>query len=178
LNGYGDLQHTVDEAVRANVRAVAERLTELVDRTDPEVVFVCGEIRSRNDVLSALPRRVARRATTLHGGAHGHRIDEREAGGRLDAEFERRRVDETAEILDRYTGERARASGLAVEGLASVCAVLREGCVDTLIVVDLADTTVVTGQSRTTVAPDADTLSMLGQPAESRGPTRRCRSWR
>lgn len=164
-NGYGDLQHTVDEAVRTNVRAIADRLIGLVDRTDPEVVFVCGESRSRSDVLSELPRRAMRRVATLPAGAYGRRIDEQEARDRLDAELERRRVAETADILDSYVRERARLSGLAVEGLDSVCAALREGCVDTLIIGDLADTTVVTGQSRTVIAPDADTLSSLGQPA-------------
>ena len=46
-----------------------------------------------------------------------------------------------------------------------MCAVLREGDVDTLIVADLRDATVVTGENRTTVAPDADVLSELGEAA-------------
>ncbi len=164
-NGYGDHQRSTEEAVRMNVRATADRLTELVDKTDAQVVFVCGETRSRSDVVSALPRRVARRVSPWHGGALGHRIDEDEAREHLDGEFERRRVDEAAEVADLYIGERGRQSGLAVEGLVAVCAALREGCVDTLIVGDLAEATVMTGQSRTTVAPDADSLSDLGQPA-------------
>lgn len=163
-NGYGDYQRSAEEAVRMNVRATADRLTELVDKTDAEVVFVCGETRSRSDVVSALPRRVARRVSPWHGGALGHRIGEDEARDHLDDEFARRRADEAAEVADLYAGERGRRSGLAVEGIAAVCAALREGCVDTLIVGDLADTTVMTGQSRTTVAPDADVLSALGEP--------------
>ena len=163
-NGYGDHQRSAEEAVRMNVRATADRLTELVDKTDAQVVFVCGEIRSRSDVVSALPRRVARRVSPWHGGALGHRIDEAEARDHLDREFERRRADEAAEVTDLYIGERGRHSGLAVEGIAAVCGALREGCVDTLIVGDLADATVVTAQSRTTIAPDADALSDLGEP--------------
>ena len=62
-NGYGDFQRTTEEAIRMNVRAIADRLTELADQTDPEVVFVCGETRSRSDVFAALPRRVARRVS-------------------------------------------------------------------------------------------------------------------
>ncbi|RDH78178.1 hypothetical protein DVS77_12595 [Mycolicibacterium moriokaense] len=163
-NGYDDHQRSAEEAVRMNVRATADRLTELVDKTDAQVVFVCGETRSRSDVVSALPRRVARRVSPWHGGALGHRINEAEARDHLDGEFERRRAAEVAEVADLYLGERGRRSGLAVEGLAAVCAALREGCVDTLIVGDLADATVVTGQSRTTITPDADTLSDLGEP--------------
>lgn len=164
-NGYGDYQRSTEEAVRMNVRATAERIIELVDKTDAEVVFVCGETRSRSDVVAALPRRVARRVSPWHGGALGHRIDEAEARDHLDDEFERRRSEEAAEVADLYTGERGRRSGLAVEGLAAVCAALREGCVATLIVGKVADATVVAGQSRTTIAPDADTLSDLGEPA-------------
>ncbi|MGZ6780673.1 MAG: Rv2629 family ribosome hibernation factor, partial [Mycobacterium sp.] len=163
--GFNDHQRSTEEAVRMNVRATAERLTELVDKTDAEVVFVCGETRSRSDVVSALPRRVARRVSPWPGGALGRRIGENEARDHLDGEFQRRRANETVEIAETYLGERGRQSGLAVEGLAAVTAALREGCVDTLIVGDLADTTVVTGQSRITVAPDADTLSALGEPA-------------
>ena len=52
-------QPRVEEAIRKNVRAVADKLTELVRDTSPEVVFVAGEVRSRTDVVSALPERVA-----------------------------------------------------------------------------------------------------------------------
>ncbi|MFY9917606.1 MAG: hypothetical protein WAL26_04315, partial [Mycobacterium sp.] len=70
-----------------------------------------------------------------------------------------------ADVADRFGSEIERASGVAAEGLAAVCAVLREGDVDTLIVADLRDATVVTGENRTMVAPDADVLSELGEPA-------------
>lgn len=62
-SGYGDFQRTTEEAVRMNVRAVAHRLTELIDETGAEVVFVCGEVRSRSDVVTVLPARVAARVS-------------------------------------------------------------------------------------------------------------------
>lgn len=46
-----------------------------------------------------------------------------------------------------------------------MCAALRAGGVDTLIVGDLEDATVVTGKDRLTVAPSADVLSELGEAA-------------
>ena len=165
FRGYGDHQRTTEEAVRMNVRAVADRLTELVDETDAEVVFVCGETRSRSDVFATLPRRVARRVSTWRGGSYGHRVGEDEARDHLEAEFERLRHNEIDEIAHRYLNERGRGSGLAAEGIAAVCAVLREGEVGTLIVGDLGAATVVTGESRTMVAPSADVLSELGEPA-------------
>ena len=42
-----------------NCRAVADDLTRLVDKADPEVVFLCGQVRSRADVIAELPERVA-----------------------------------------------------------------------------------------------------------------------
>ena len=44
-----------------------------------------------------------------------------------------------------------------------VCSELREGAVETLIVADLADATMVTGEGRTAIALDADALSELGE---------------
>lgn len=157
------LQPTVEEAIRKNVRAVAERLTELVDQTGAEVVFVSGEVRSRTDVVSAVPERVAARVSQLHAGARTSRVEEHEVRGLIDAEFERRRHAEIADVAERFQTETGRQSGLAAEGLPAVCAALRAGEVDALIVGDLGDATVVTGEALTTIAPDADVLSELGE---------------
>jgi hypothetical protein len=164
-SGYGDFQHTTEEAIRMNVRAVADRLTELVDKTDPEVVFVCGEVRGRTDVVSALPERAAARVCQLHAGALGARIGEDEISDLIDAEFERRRRAERADVAQRFQTENGRRSGLAAEGLAAVCAALRARDVDTLIVGELGDATVVTGEDRTAVAPNTDVLSEFGDAA-------------
>lgn len=69
-------------------------------------------------------------------------------------------------IADRFEAQIGRGSGLAAEGLAAVCAALRDGNVDTLIVGELGDATVVTGHALTTLAPDADALSELGEPVQ------------
>ncbi|BBZ35022.1 hypothetical protein MCNF_36270 [Mycolicibacterium confluentis] len=160
---YGDRQHTTDEAVRTNVRAVAARIVELADQTGPEVVFVCGTVRSRGDVVSELPKRVAERVCQLGAGALGHRVRESEVAGLIDDDYQRRRVAEGAEIIDRVWAEKGRGSELLAEGIRQVCTALRSGYVDTLVIGDLADATVLTGDGRTTVAPDADTLSELGE---------------
>lgn len=147
-----------------NVRAVAHRLTELTDTTNPAVVFVCGEVRSRSAVLSELPQRVGSRVSQLHAGANGHRVSEDEMVDEVEAEFARLRDREIDDAVARYVAERGRGSGRAVEGMAAVCASLREGDVDTLIVGELADATVVVSECSATVAPDADVLSELGEP--------------
>jgi hypothetical protein len=158
------MQHTTEEAVRMNCRAIADNLTHLVDEADPEVVFVSGEVRSRAGVLAELPKRVTQRVTQLH--AEGHRGDVNYAEiFRLTApEFARRHDVEMAEIAERFDAEIGRGSGLAAGGVAAVCAALREGDVETLIVGELGDSTVVTGAALTAVAPDADVLSDFGEP--------------
>ena len=135
------------------------RLTRLVDEADPEVVFLCGEVRSRTDVVAELPERVAQRVSQLHAGTRKSGIDEEEVRHLTAAEFARRRGIEMTDIADRFEAEIGRGSGLAAEGLAAVCAALRDGDVDTLIIGQLGDATVVTGNALTTVAPDADVLS-------------------
>jgi hypothetical protein len=165
-NGYGDFQRTTEEAIRMNCREVADQLTRLVDEADPEVVFLCGEVRSRTDVVAELPERVTKRVSQLHAGARKSGIDSEEIRDLTSAEFARRRGVEMTDIADRFEAETGRGSGLAAEGLAAVCAALRDGDVDTLIVGQLGDATVLTGNSLTTVAPDADMLSELGEPVE------------
>jgi stalled ribosome rescue protein Dom34 len=162
-NGYGDQQHSAEEAIRMNVRAVADRITELVDRAGAELVFVSGEVRSRTDVCAALPERVRERVIQLHAGARGHRGREEEVSDRIDEAFRQSRQSAATDVATRFTSEMKRHSGFAAEGLEAVCAELREGAVETLIVTDLGDETVVTGEKRTTIAPDADALSELGE---------------
>ncbi|KAA1249849.1 hypothetical protein F0Q45_12870 [Mycobacterium simiae] len=166
-NGYGDFQHTTEEAIRMNCRAVADHLTRLVDQADPEVVFVCGEVRSRSDLVSALPQRAAQRVSQLPAGARGARnggLGDDEIRELTEAEFNRQRCAEIDDVMRRFEAEMGRGSGLAAEGVAAVCAALRDGDVDTLIVGNLGDATVVTGAALTTVAPNADVLSELGEP--------------
>lgn len=165
-SGYGDFQRTTDEAIRMNVRAVVDHLTAVVDETDPEVVFLGGEMRSRTAVLSALPLRVAERVSQLHAGARTRGVDDDKIQDLIAAEFTRRRDAEMADAAERFQAQAARRSGLAAEGLAAVCAGLRAGDVDTLIVGELGSATVVAGEARTTIAPDADALSELGEPVQ------------
>jgi hypothetical protein len=165
-NGYGDFEHTTDEAIRMNCRTVADHLTRLVDKADPEVVFLSGEVRSRTDVVAELPERVNQRVSQLHAGGRKSGIGSEEIRRLTAAEFDRRRHRETTDTADRFEAEIGRGSGFAAEGFAAVCAALRDGDVGTLIVGELGDNTVVAGKTLTTVAPDADALSELGEPVE------------
>lgn len=163
LNGYSDFQHSTEEAIRVNVRAVAERIARLADEAEADVVIVCGAVRPRTEVVSALPQRIAARVAQLHAGSHGHRVEESEITDQVEQVFERWRHDAAQDVAERFRQERGRDDGLAVDGVAAVCEALRDGNVDTLMVGGLGDTTVLTGASRTTVAPNADVLSELGE---------------
>lgn len=163
-HGYGDVERSAEEAVRMNVRAVADHIIELVHTSGAELVFVSGEVRARTDLTSAMSGRVAAQIVPLPAGARGCRADESELADLIVAEFARRRHGATRAVMDRFEAEDARRSGLAVQGLSSVCAALRDGAVETLIIGRLGGATVVSGADRTTIAPDADSLSESGEP--------------
>ncbi len=165
-NGYGDFQHTTEEAIRMNSRAVADHLTRLFDEADPEVVFVCGEVRSRADVIAELPERVLRRVSQLHANARKSGTDSTEINRLTAAEFAERQSAETNDIAERFRAEVGRGSGLTAEGFTAVCAALREGDVDTLLVGEMGEATVVTGKALTMIAGDADSLSEFGEAVE------------
>jgi peptide chain release factor subunit 1 len=160
--GYGDPQPRTDEAARKNVRAVAERVAELVDDAKADAVFVVGEVRSRSDLLTTLPDRVKAIAVELHVGARhsGHKVDEVQQA--IEAELLKRRLAVLDGAAQRFTAEVGRQSGLAAEGLGPVCSGLRQGAVETLIIGDIGEETVVTDEDLTTIAPNADVLSEQG----------------
>lgn len=164
-NDYAHPQLRTEEAIRKNVRAVADDLTELVHQTNPEVVFVSGEVRSRTDVVSALPQHVRESVHQLTAGSYRRHIDDDAISGLIEAELSRRRHTEIADATDRFNAENGRQSGLAVQGMAAVCAALHAGNIETLLVGELANATVVTGEDRAGVAPNADVLSEWGHAA-------------
>ena len=161
---YGGAQQRVDEMIRKNIRAVADRVTEVFDDRKAEEVFVVGEADSRAHVLSALAARIASRSTELLGtrsdGCHSEEI--RRA---ITAEFERRRLRRADTAVQRIRAGDARKSRLGVEGLAAACAALRDGAVETLLIGDLKDRTVVADDCASSIAPNPDVCSELGTAA-------------
>ena len=160
--GFGDPQPRAEEARHKNIRAVADRLTSVVDDAAPEVVFVVGEVRSRADLIAELPERAMSRVVQLRVGARHGGFGDEELRHAIDQEFAGRRVAAIDEAAQRFRAEIGRGSGLAAEGLPGVTAALRAGAVETLIIGDIGDATVVAGDDLATVAPDANVLSELG----------------
>jgi len=164
VHGWNDPRHRVEEAIRKNVRAVAKSLTEQCDRHRPEVVFLVGHDRVRAELMAMLPQRVEARVVRPRVGARNTGEDDnlRQA---IALEFQNRRRLMSAEVARRYRATLGPRAGLTVSGLPEVCAALREDAVDTLILGDLADEVVLTGQDLTLVATDADSLSAFGSAA-------------
>lgn len=161
--GYGDPQRAAEGARQKNIREVADRLTTLVDDMVPEVVFVVGEVQSRSDFVKDLPDRVASLIVELQVGARHSGFDDEHLQHEIDQEFQRRRLAAIEEAAQRF--QAGGGSGLACEGLAAVTAALRAGAVETLIIGDIGEVTVVAGDDLTTVAPNENVLSELGTAA-------------
>lgn len=157
--GYGGPQGRVDEAVRKNLREVAARITHLADDSKADIVFVTGDARA--ELVHELPERIAAKAVSLHGGGRAAGTDQAEVHHGIDAELARRRLAAVEDAAARFAA--GRGTGLAVEGLAEVAAALRDGSVDTLIVGDLGEATVVADHDRLALlGADAETVSELG----------------
>ena len=159
--GYGGPQGRVEEAVRKNLREVADRVTHLVDETGADVVFLTGEVSARAELIAELPERAAAKTVQLEGGGRTAGTDPDEVDREVAEEFARRREAVIADAAARYAA--GHGTGLAVEGLGAVTAALRDGAVDTLIIGDVGSATVVADHDQLLLAgPDADTVSALG----------------
>lgn len=160
--GYDQPQRRTEEAARKNTRAAADRVTQLVDRTGAEVVFIVGEVRSRSDLHAALPEHVAHHAVALEVGARNSGHDFDEVQDAIEAELAKRRSAALEDVAETFTAEIGRQSGLAAEGLGPVTSALRQGAVETLIIGELGDATVVADEELTTIAPTPEVLSEQG----------------
>ncbi len=157
--GYGGPQGRVEEAVRKNIREVADHLTRVIETAD--VVFITGEVAARAELVAELPERIAAKAVQLQGGGRTAGTDPDEVHREIAEEFANRRLAVLADAAERFAA--GRGTGLAVEGLAEVTAALRDGAVDTLIIGDLGGLTVVADHDQLLMCgPDAATVSALG----------------
>lgn len=160
-SGYGGPQGHVEEAVRRNIREVAEHITKVCDDSGADVVFITGEVAARAELLAELPERVADKAVQLQGGGRAAGTDPAEVAHEIAAEFANRRRAVIGDAVERFNA--GHGAGLATEGLAAVTAALRDGSVDTLIIGDLGATTIVADHDQLMLSgPDAETVSGLG----------------
>ena len=101
----------MDEAVRKNLREVADRVTHLVDETGADIVFITGDARA--ELLGELPERVATRAVALQGGGRAG-TDQGEVHHEIGEEFLRLRLAAIDDAAQRFAA--GRGTGLAPGG--------------------------------------------------------------
>jgi peptide chain release factor subunit 1 len=140
------------------LRAVADRVGELVRNTSCGAVFLVGDADLRSGLLAALPESVRRRVIPLPIAVRRGGYDFEEIQWAVDTMMLQQRRSAMDTAAERFIAEVGRGSGLAVEGLGAVCAALRQGVVDTMLIGDIDDATVVADAGMTTIAPDADAL--------------------
>lgn len=160
--GDGGAQLRDDEDSRKNLRAVADRVSEIVENNGFDTIFVVGEVRSRSDLLAELPDRLRERTATLDVGARHSGHDFGEVEQAIETELKKGQLRTIDDVAWRFTAEIGRQSGLAAEGLGAVCSALRQGAVETLIIGDINGATVVTDEDLTTVAENENVLSEQG----------------
>ncbi len=160
-----DPQLRTEEDARKNLRAVADRVAEICDGKSIDGIFVVGEVRSRADLITARPKRLRHQVVELEIGARhsGHGFAEIEQA--IEGQFLKRQLRTLDDAAQRFIAEIGRESGLAAEGLDAVCSALRQGAVETLIIGEIGESTVVADEGLTTVAPNEDVLSEQGAAA-------------
>jgi peptide chain release factor subunit 1 len=152
----------VEAGGRLALHTAADRVSELVHDSSFDAIFVVGDVASRSDLLAALPERVRERATSLPIGVRRGGYDFEEIQRAIDTTFLKRRLSVIDGAAARFATEVGRQSGLVAEGLGAVCSALRQGTVDTMIIGEIDDATVVADEGLTTFAPNADALSKQG----------------
>ncbi|MCW1959364.1 MAG: hypothetical protein KIH64_012640 [Mycobacterium sp.] len=159
--GYGGPQGRVEEAVRRNIREVAEQVTKVCDDSGADVVFITGEVASRAELLAELPERVAVKAVQLRGGGRAAGTDQAEVAHEIGEQFAPRRRAVIEDAAERFNA--GHGAGLAIEGLTDVTAALRDGSVETLIVGDIGQATIVADHDQLLLCgTDVATVSDLG----------------
>ena len=123
--------------------------------------FVTGEVGSRSELAAELPERVTAKVVQLQGGGRTAGVDEIEVHHEIGQEFLKRRLAVIEDAAQRFNA--GRGAGLAVDGLAEVTAALRNGAVETLIIGDVGEATVVADHDELAlIGTDTDTVSALG----------------
>ncbi|WP_024876547.1 Vms1/Ankzf1 family peptidyl-tRNA hydrolase [Saccharomonospora piscinae] len=131
--GHRDLQQHTEELVKQNIERAAERVAASARSTGASLVVVAGESQARKALLDALPEPVRGHAVEVQPGGRKPGSGEDELDRSIDellADAVRARRDD---VVERFTAELGKPTGLAVQGLEAVTTALREHNVATLL---------------------------------------------
>ena len=107
--------------------SLADRVNELVGDTSFSAMYLVGDVDLRSGLLAALPECVRQRAIPLPITVRRGGYDFEEIQWAIDTTMLQRRRSAMDTAAARFTAELGRRSGLATQGLAAVCAALRQG---------------------------------------------------
>jgi hypothetical protein len=159
-------QSRVEDSWDRNADHVVENLDKIAADHRGEPIFLVGDPYARSVVRSHATGRIADQLIDLGQGSR--------AAGSSDESIERSIVDELADrrasarddALSRYRAQRGRNEGVATN-LAEVIGALREGSLETLLLVDRPDSSrrLAAGPEPTLLGQDAGELTALGLDA-------------
>lgn len=128
---HNQIQRRADEAVKQNVRAVADRLRSLAGQWRPDVVVLAGEVQGRTALRDELPGVLQENFREIDRGG----IDDDTAEEALAEELRAVASDlaqaRAEEVTERF--EQAKAHNLAVEGSTAVAGAATMGAIETLL---------------------------------------------
>jgi len=155
-------QHAVEVAWEHNASAVAEEVTRVADAINARLVIIAGDIRARGLLREELPQHVYDLSVETEAGSRAAGSDPARLDAEIDALLEKRLSSERAGLLDRLRAGFTRDT--AVQGLEAVFGALREGMVDTAVIIDdpHSDLTVAVGPDPLQVGLNDSALAGYG----------------
>lgn len=163
-------QHRAEDGWIANAKEIVNKVVELVDEVQAQVVVVVGDQREVDQVVAHLPQRLHDRVVQLPGGraADG---SEQLLPGRIADALALRVAQSSLDLLDQYAQERGQGKR-AVDGVEDVVEALRKAQVATLLVTTdaAAYSTLFFGPEPTHLATRAEDLTGLGVEHPQEGP--------
>ncbi|WP_229067578.1 Vms1/Ankzf1 family peptidyl-tRNA hydrolase [Actinoplanes sp. DH11] len=128
-------EHNYDLTWRRNAGDVAEAVTELADRTDPQFIVVAGDPKSRPMLVAQLPERWRSRVIETDAGSRGAGADPSALEDVTVQAVAEQAVAHQQSILDRFRTQLGQ-DGAAGNGLHAVVTALQRGQVDTVLMID------------------------------------------
>lgn len=162
----GHVREHVRERVRQNVVEIADAVTELAGKVSAELIVLAGETQGRAALREHLPDQL--RPLVAEVPAAEHAADVRDI---VDVLVAQRQNERTDTLLDWFRGQLAGSGDLAVHGIDATCAALREANVETLVLGELDERTlVISGTDPIELASGEEELRDIG--ITPRGPQR------
>ncbi|GAA4552311.1 hypothetical protein GCM10023192_81740 [Amycolatopsis samaneae] len=142
---HRDIQARAEETVRHNLAGFADEVARTAQHVKAGLVFLAGEVQARTELRNLLPPDVRRVTTEITAGGRAAGASPAELDRRIDEVLLGRRLAVLDDLAERYRAGSDGPSGLAVGGLEGVTTALNEANVETLLIGETGDETVLTG---------------------------------